>query len=73
MELYTFLGKMIPASRNIVSEWWARTNLSSQSQVAKLDDIIVDKQVLRLHITMKEAVFMHAGESACDLIDNIPA
>jgi hypothetical protein len=73
MELCTFLGKCIPASRNIICERRSGTNFSSQPQIAKFYDIIVDKQVLWLHITVKEAVFMHACESACDLIDNISA
>lgn len=72
-ELCTLLGHCIPASGNIICERWSRANFSSQSQITKFYDIIVDKQVLGLHITMKEAILMHAGESTGNLVDDISA
>jgi hypothetical protein len=62
----------IPTSGDIVSEGRSRSYLSSKSKVADFDDVVVDEQILRLHVSVEKAVFMHTGESTSNLEDDIP-
>ena len=62
----------IPTSGYIVCKRRSRSYLSSKSKVADFDNVVVDKQILRLHISVEKAVFMHTGQSASNLKDHIP-
>jgi hypothetical protein len=63
----------VPSGGDVVGEGRPRADLSGESQIAKLGDVIIDEEVFRLHVSMEEAVLVHIGESAGDLIDYVPA
>lgn len=69
---YTYFKKWLPASGDVVGEGGSRSDLSSKSEVADFDDIVVDKQIFRLHISVEKPIFMHTSKSTCNLKHYIP-
>lgn len=61
-----------PSSRNIVSKWRLRPNLSSQAKICHFDNISFHKHVFWLDVSMKETMFVHKRKSLEDLVHDVP-
>jgi hypothetical protein len=63
----------VPSGGDVVGEGRPGADLPGESQIAKFGDVIIDEEIFRLHVSMEEAVLVHIGESAGDLVDYVPA
>ena len=57
--LDTYMESRIPSRGNIVREGRTRSNFASQTEVAHLEHVIIEQEILRLHVAMEEALFMN--------------
>ena len=71
MELYTWVNEWLPSGGDVVSEGRPWAYFSCEAEVAHFDDVVVDEEVFRFHVSMEKAMFVHAGESTGDLEDHV--
>eukprot|EP00968_Pinguiococcus_pyrenoidosus_P010863 scaffold870_cov268-Pinguiococcus_pyrenoidosus.AAC.65 len=61
----------VPSRRDVVCVGRPRPNLASQSKVCNFDGVALDQHVLRLDVSVKEAVLVHEGEALQDLAHDV--
>lgn len=64
------LRTSVPSSRHVVSERRSRPDLSCQPEVSDLHIVLVDQHVLRLHVPVKEPMFVHVLQTFEGLVDD---
>lgn len=61
----------IPPGGDVLGKGRPRANLASEPEVTNFDNVVVNEQILRLHISMEEAVAVHVRQPAGHLVDDV--
>lgn len=66
-------GSSIPSGRAVLSEWRFGSDLFCNTEVNELDiEFLVDQEVLRFEISMKESLFVDVWEGLGHLPSDVP-